>query len=131
MSLNSEKIPHLLSVFDSIHQKGNTIYYRMEDGETYTIEQKKGIAQGCPGSTVLSTLTLGEVLIEHHQEYHQHRGLHPTQDHNNDKYDKSITFVDDKNMLVPLKDVLWLFQTIACLGCKYGCYPKTSKTKLS
>eukprot|EP00957_Ditylum_brightwellii_P090384 6882814-Ditylum_brightwellii.AAC.1 len=102
----------------------------MEDGEIRSITQKEGVAQGCPGSTVLSALTLCEIISEVKDELRKWRASMPPISSIDNGYSKFITFVDDKNILVALQDVLWVFQIVECVGKKYGLFPKKSKNKV-
>eukprot|EP00957_Ditylum_brightwellii_P032610 2471465-Ditylum_brightwellii.AAC.1 len=54
---------------------------------------------------------------------------YPPQDLSDSGYSEPITFIDDKNIFVPLKDVFWLFKTVTVIGAKYGLYPKRTKNK--
>eukprot|EP00957_Ditylum_brightwellii_P000874 69128-Ditylum_brightwellii.AAC.1 len=125
-----KKFSHLISIFNSIYQKGSIIYYQTGNGKIHTIVHKEGIAQGCPWSTTLSTILLGEVIIELSKAIKQRILQYPSTDPNDDGYSEPIAFVDNKYIFVQLKDVLWLFCTTALIGRKYSCYPKIAKNKI-
>eukprot|EP00957_Ditylum_brightwellii_P196004 14934231-Ditylum_brightwellii.AAC.1 len=122
--------PHLLTLFDSLHMTGNTVYICREDSALDSFLQKEGIVQGCHWSMVLSALLLGDVIDELKQALKICMLSHPLTPSADDGNTEPIAFVDNNIIAVPLMDVLWTFQKFAEIGDKYGYFPQKLKNKV-
>jgi hypothetical protein len=56
--------PHLLPLLDSLYQDANCVDFKCAAGTFDLICQDEGNVQGCPLSSVFTSLTIGDILID-------------------------------------------------------------------
>ena len=130
-----EHFPHLVPLFDSIYKRANKVFIRNLDGSISTILQIEGFAQGCPLSSVLAALVLGELLkklnrLQKERAQSRNPFPHLSPDSTDNDIAEFLAYIDDANIVLPIVDVKSLLDTISAVGEPYGAYLNKSKTKI-
>eukprot|EP00957_Ditylum_brightwellii_P158345 12052774-Ditylum_brightwellii.AAC.1 len=91
----------------------------------YTLLYTLGFAQGCPLSSVLATLILGELLKtlnalqKEHAEFHHSLHNLSTNSTTNEIIE-FLAYIDNASIVLPVVDIKWMLDKISEIGEPYG-----------
>ena len=124
-----------LPLFDTLCSKNNPCWHRKPDGTFATFDQEEGFAQGCPLSPLFAALVLAILLTDINSDLRSRAagrradGTYPGDD-NLGSLSQTKSYIDDTNLALAYRDLLWFLNRFAELGAPLGIYLNLSKTQI-
>lgn len=132
-----KELPEHVPIFDAKYRDISDIWCQLPKGDWLVINQAEGHLQGDQWSRIFSILVLYELLTRICTKQKGYAAVRAERGKYTEKDDKvggaadPIYFIDDGNILLPLPDVKWYFNTITRLGHKCGFKCNKEKCDLS